>query len=591
MKNKSLLFYTTSLLAIFIVAVVVLITSYMPYITVLSTDGKLNLSSLGDDTVIAVSGTWEFYPNMLYTDVVTALGATDLSSLPNHSGSGVPPLEYRSVPDAWPAAAEYNNKSFGYGTYRIRLVRLDPEKYYGISINQVASSYRLWVNNQLRMECGKIGTTKGEYIPAMHSKLAGFRSDANGNATIFIEVSNFDYVVGGLEESPLIGNFELIYTFSESRITSDTFLFAGTFFLGLILLALYAKIKIEKTALYTGIFSLLVSLRIICTDYRIVLNAFPFLPWQLVHRIGYLSGYLLLPLAGLAIYSLRYVKQRPWLRNVYYSWVIASIFFVFATPATVYPLFLHVYKYLFLIFTLYFIYVLIYGILNDKPGAIPISIGVLFITIATILELFSTASSLLVSVATFILIASFVLVQMVKLELTREEKERLESEIILDRLTGVYNRLYLDNLVRNNYFPEKPKHSWYVFFADVNNFKYINDTFGHAVGDVVLKYVAQSLKNSMREEDMIFRYGGDEFIILSALENAKNPQDIIDRINRRLSEPIETQGHKLHITLSIGIALFRSEEEKLDEAILRSDHEMYRIKHQFHSQNIFLNAK
>ena len=577
MKTKSLSFYIVSLLAVFAIAAVALAISYSSHPTVSATDGKLNLSSLNSGTIIAVGGSWEFYPDVL-------LGAA--LSLPDDTVSQTNSQQLRTLPDMWAGKPQANDNSFGYGTYRITFTKLDTNQYYGIAVNDISSSYRLWVNGQLCIECGQVATSQEDQSPRIQNMLAGFKPDAAGNAVIAIEVSNFYLSAGGIEDLPLVGNYELLSTTIARSAAIDTFFFTTLFFLGLTLLALYAKIKIEKTALFASLLSLSVAVRIICAQHRIVFNIFPSLPWEFVHRMGYLSGYLLMPLAGLAVYSLHYVKQRPFLRNIYYVWIAFTILFVFLAPATIYPKFIVIYKYLFLVAAIYFMYVLIYGKLNHKPGAIPIAIGALSLCIGTILELFAKSSQAVVSSMTFILISSFALVQMVKLELTREEKERLESEIILDSLTEVYNRLYLDNLSRNNYLPDKKKHFWYIFFADINNFKYINDTYGHPTGDIVLKHVAQVLKHSMREEDMIFRYGGDEFVILTALENTKNPQDIIDRINATLAQPVEAFGHILHITLSIGTALFRHRDEKLDDAILRSDREMYRIKQQFHQKSL-----
>lgn len=118
-----------------------------------------------------------------------------------------------------------------------------------------------------------------------------------------------------------------------------------------------------------------------------------------------------------------------------------------------------------------------------------------------------------------------------------------------------------------------------IFMLDIDHFKQVNDTYGHAAGDRVLKAMASRLFESFREDDEVGRYGGEEFIILLPGTTEKSASKIAERILSLIRElNIEFDEKVLKITVSIGIAQYRIGEESWDELLNRADQAMYQSK-------------
>jgi len=146
-----------------------------------------------------------------------------------------------------------------------------------------------------------------------------------------------------------------------------------------------------------------------------------------------------------------------------------------------------------------------------------------------------------------------------------------------DTLTGLYNRQYLQDFAQQALSRMK-RHSTEVvlIFIDIDNFKYVNDTYGHEDGDEVLKEISKILKDSFRKYDVVVRYGGDEFIIFLE-ESSYDEADLkatldsmVDRIEKRLA--------KFAISASYGCAVAPQEAQTLQELITLADERMYAHK-------------
>ncbi len=163
---------------------------------------------------------------------------------------------------------------------------------------------------------------------------------------------------------------------------------------------------------------------------------------------------------------------------------------------------------------------------------------------------------------------------------SRDEAGRLTYAATVDALTGLHNRPYLDERLHEEV--ERARRngaSLAVLMADVDDFKLINDTYGHQRGDAVLKVVGGILRTSVRVFDICARYGGDEFAILMPSSDARDAAACAERIRRRVEE---CKGDELTlplppITMSIGVAVAASGESTAD-LILRADRSLYEAK-------------
>ena len=153
-----------------------------------------------------------------------------------------------------------------------------------------------------------------------------------------------------------------------------------------------------------------------------------------------------------------------------------------------------------------------------------------------------------------------------------------------DPLTGVYNRLGLNKALKEALSGAGADNRYAVFFIDLDDFKYINDTYGHLIGDVLLQQVAGRLNNSIRNGggrsvDLLARFGGDEFvIILTDIGVKTNIGNCAQRIVQTLRKPFFIDGNSIHITLSLGISIYPDDSENIDSLIKKADYAMYKIK-------------
>jgi len=163
----------------------------------------------------------------------------------------------------------------------------------------------------------------------------------------------------------------------------------------------------------------------------------------------------------------------------------------------------------------------------------------------------------------------------------RKQAERqIEFLAYRDVLTGLPNRLLLqDRFVQAVAYADRAGLQVALLFIDLDNFKTINDSLGHAVGDALLKEIALRLGACVRETDTISRQGGDEFlIVLPDLLDTDAISPVLAKIRERLHEPFELDGHELTTSASIGIAIYPSDGRDFDTLLKKADTAMYQAK-------------
>ena len=168
---------------------------------------------------------------------------------------------------------------------------------------------------------------------------------------------------------------------------------------------------------------------------------------------------------------------------------------------------------------------------------------------------------------------------------------------LYDTLTQLPNRLLFQEKIEQSLKESKRKNNKNaLLFIDLDNFKNVNDTYGHDVGDKLLIVVGQIKKGLIREEDTLARIGGDEFmIILEELNNAEDSAKISKKIIAALKEPIKVEKYKLYIGASIGISIFPDDSTNVTNLLKNADVAMYKAKEigknnfQFYSENMMQN--
>lgn len=148
-----------------------------------------------------------------------------------------------------------------------------------------------------------------------------------------------------------------------------------------------------------------------------------------------------------------------------------------------------------------------------------------------------------------------------------EEREYLISSANIDPLSGLNNRRILST--------DKIRNIAFCAMIDVDRFKTINDTYGHDVGDSVIRIVGSVLKHSTRREDFVIRYGGDEFLIVFTGGTLQIVTERIDRIRQEIKEKVNLPGFE--VTLSVGVAPYEV-GATLEETIKKADESLYHSK-------------
>jgi diguanylate cyclase (GGDEF)-like protein/PAS domain S-box-containing protein len=149
-----------------------------------------------------------------------------------------------------------------------------------------------------------------------------------------------------------------------------------------------------------------------------------------------------------------------------------------------------------------------------------------------------------------------------------------------DQLTGLGNRLLLaDVLARTLAQARRSQKTVAVLFVDIDRFKNINDSLGHANGDILLTALAQRLKEGARDSDTIIRQGGDEFIIvLPDIANVHQAHSVTSKILATIARPVFADGHEMCVTASMGMTFFPDDGQTIEELLRNADTAMYRAK-------------
>ena len=184
-----------------------------------------------------------------------------------------------------------------------------------------------------------------------------------------------------------------------------------------------------------------------------------------------------------------------------------------------------------------------------------------------------------------------------QLEKSKQQAEsvasRMEYHAHHDALTGLPNRILLHDRINSELaHARRQQTSAALLFLDLDRFKIINDSLGHAVGDQLLRVIARRLNNCVRDEDTVARLGGDEFmVLLPRISGSADAGRIARKIIDCLIDPISCNGHELHITTSIGISIFPYDGSDAETLIKHADISMYRAKELGRNKYVYYTAE
>jgi len=240
-------------------------------------------------------------------------------------------------------------------------------------------------------------------------------------------------------------------------------------------------------------------------------------------------------------------------------------------------------------FFLYFFLILLIqlNISYAKPSVRVISSVIIFIALiaVVVVEFYAEpfykfqdeVGIMILSISNCVLCFFGIFLQLLAISIIRKDNaervRKYEEWAHTDSLTGIYNRWYADGFIAN--FSEKREEiCWCVAMLDIDDFKKVNDTMGHPAGDEVLKSLANILKNSFRKTDVLFRWGGEEFLLFLSNVELETAVQILDVVRKRICDtPVCIGDAKINYTVTIGVV--EVDWEDVRGSISVSDERLY----------------
>ena len=159
-----------------------------------------------------------------------------------------------------------------------------------------------------------------------------------------------------------------------------------------------------------------------------------------------------------------------------------------------------------------------------------------------------------------------------------EERERVYKAAVEDALTGLYNRFYMRAVEKEFYNARRYGYPFSVIMFDIDHFKKVNDTYGHLIGDFVLKGIARIIKKNTRKGDFAIRYGGEELLLVTPFTDKKAAYECAEKIRAQIEKKtFHSNGIPVQVTVSAGIGELEG-EESLAELIEKADEKLYQAK-------------
>lgn len=427
-----------------------------------------------------------------------------------------------------------------------------------------------------------MGKNKEEHKAESRTQIYSFKT-INQETELLMEISNFSYYKGGFWKSIIIGDLDSINKIDDRKKLSNILIIGFLLTTALIYLNISAYIREEKTFLFLAFFLLLISLRILSTGEKLIMNFFPSMPWSLLIKLEFISYYLAIPIFIMFLYSffkIDYKKNNPIIIFSIVFYLLNTIIVIFSQPIFFTHLLRYVNGYTF-VFGLYFIY-RTYQItyIEGKTGK-NLLIGTMILLSTVFMEIFlvltggRTLRFSVIGQIIFIAILIFEVNKTFSINVDEERKNVNYFQEISNKesLTDLYNYRFITHKIKE-INDERNNIKYAVAMLDIDDFKLLNDNYGHKKGDLVLKEIAIILKENTRGNDFVARYGGEEFLLVFYNTSLDDAYYVCEKIRKNVEIQIEKR-MGIRITISGGLAEFSPGTEDI---IIDADTLLYKAK-------------
>lgn len=552
-------------------------------------EGKIDLSEYNfeDSGLVKLDGQWELYWGKL-------LEPGDFKN--NYENE---PIDYFAIPNSLETTVKGNHLSkYGYGTMRL-IVKMPPgqDRLYGIKTGYMLSASKIWINGKLVTSAGEVSKDANNAIGSFKHQIAFFENNYNNQVEIVIQTSNFNNVTGKVG-SICLGSDDQIKREYIIGVVSDAFIMGALFIMAIYHFALYYKRPIYKATLYFGWFCLIIGLRNALVGERIIFDVFPSISFNLFYKMAYLTIYCAFPFIAMFLQEL--FPKKLLLKMIYAINIVSFIisFITLFSNINVYDKFLIYYEIGIVILFIYSIFNIIKDVINKSQGALVILFGFIVFLTTTVHDILVQAGVLdgrsLIPVGFFIFIFSQSYILAARFSAAFSENERLVEEnkaVYMDELTGILNRrgfyiqggdLFKAASITGGRFT--------LFYADLNKFKIINDSFGHKEGDEAIKHAAFLIKNSFGKDDIVARMSGDEFVAIAVNKESEEEAEKIAEIIKSNFHEYNLHSKKTYkLSICIGYSIYKPNSvTTFDELIHNADNMLYNNKRK--TNNVYISG-
>lgn len=514
---------------------------------------------------------------------------------------------------------DFPDSTAGYGTLAVKVKAPNILKErYAIETVYLGSAYEMYANGTFIGEVGKIGrtpeSTQGHINPIM-----GTIEAQNGEITLMFHFSAFKQVLYIRDFS--FGTERNIRYHYLTRLALDLLIVGSALIMGLYHLSLYWLRRKDTSLLYFAMICFVYCARTLCVGNRFIVTLIPNLDSVIFMRITYITIYLMPMLIMLFLRAI-YTKYTP--RVLVAGMIAFSVTTTLMTLVTGFETFdkvMMLFEWVFVILMLSMVTIISRARLKGEIGSGVMLSGIVIFCATGVNDLLYEMGIIHTTSLTPLGFMLFLFAQAVMLSIVysnaykqaehlatenlrineelRRSNEELESAVALrtsqiretqkalevrnaelkwqaitDPLTGLYNRRYLFDTAES--CPKGERYGMAVI--DIDDFKQINDTYGHVVGDEVICQLAQILMITFTEEDIAARIGGEEFCVFSRVTCEKEFETKLDSFMMRVRKSVcMVSSTPIQYTVSIGYAISDAELD-VDSLFLRSDTAVYQAK-------------
>ena len=523
------------------------------------------------------------------------------------------------MPSTWDSGgtAGWNYPGRGYATFTLRVANLSERYDYAILIPEVSTSYRLFANGRLVSEGGNVSDRAEHGEPYNGNHLARIPAPDQGQLRLILQVANFDHHSGGPWQSLELGIRDDMANRYFSSMVYEAVIAALMVVMAILLVLEYFVDPKDRSGLWLGLFALALGVRLGISGYA------PFywmldghLPWSWHMTLAYITM-LISPVffLGWMHASFPYDLARRSAQLLSFPYLICALLCLLLPPRyfTMLLTFFSVMVMLMVALGAFFLVLISW---RRRHGSLLLMLGVISLGVTVVHDvmlnnqLIGGAPWIAMGLLIFILsqtsnFLSLRVMQRRQIEFLSKELSRANHELEdrvelrtrdlaekaqalerannqlqvlanVDGLTGLLNRrAFIEQMKQLSELPVKVALLW----IDIDHFKGINDTYGHAAGDLVLKRMGHLLRNLGRDQDRSGRLGGEEFALLLLDCDESGAEQYAQRLQMAMKQMTFEHWPELKdISASIGIAIGRLGEDSWEELIRNADEAMYHVK-------------